>query len=139
MEWLARIDVVATHLTDTYRGGMVGSLDHAIKVADGFQVVRVAQRCLDTIRRRVQNETLGHRGRKDDPRYKIRKILLTGNERLTERGRARLLEGLRLEEPGDEVLGGWLAREMVPDVYLTDDLVTATVLLDRVIAACLAG
>jgi transposase len=138
VEWLEAIEVVATDLTDGYRAGMVGSLDHAVKVADGFHVVRVAQRCLDTIRRRVQNETLGHRGRKDDPLYKVRKILLTGNERLTERGRARLLEGLRLGDPNDEVLGGWLAREMVRDVYLTNDYDLAAVLLDRAITACLA-
>ena len=80
----------------------------------------VAQRCLDAIRRRVQQEELGHRGRKGDPLYSIRKILLTGDERLTDRGRERLLEGLRLGDPRDEVLGGWLAREMIRDVYLTD-------------------
>ena len=51
-------------------------------MADPFHVVRVANRCLDKIRRRVQNETLGHRGRKVDPLYRIRKLLLTGNERL---------------------------------------------------------
>ena len=39
-------------------------LDHAIRVADPFHVVRVANRCVDKVRRRVQNETLGHRGRK---------------------------------------------------------------------------
>lgn len=74
-ERLRAVKVVATDLTDAYRAGMTGLLDHARKVADGFHVVRVAQRCLDVIRRRVQNETLGHRGRKDDPLYKIRKIL----------------------------------------------------------------
>jgi transposase len=135
--WLKAIKVVATDLTDAYRSGMTGLLDHARKVADPFHVVRVAQRCLDAIRRRVQNETLGHQGRKDDPLYRIRKILLTGDERLTDRGREHLLEGLRLGDPNDEVLGGWLAREMVRDVYLTDSVNLATVLLGRAIRTCL--
>jgi transposase len=135
--WLAAVKAVATDLTDAYRSGMTGLLDHARKVADGFHVVRVAQRCLDSNRRRVQQEQLGHRGRKGDPLYKIRKILLTGNERLTDRGRQRLLEGLRLGDPHDEVLGGWLAREMVRDIYLTNDVNLATVLLGRAIRACL--
>ncbi len=135
--WLRAVKVVATDLTDAYRSGMVGLLDHARKVADPFHVVRVAQRCLDAIRRRVQNDTLGHRGRKGDPLYKIRKILLTGDERLTERGRTRLLEGLRLGDPNDEVLGGWLAREMVRDIYLTDSINLATIVLGRTIRACL--
>ena len=137
-KWLKAVKVVATDLTDAYRQGMTGLLDHARKVADPFHVVRVAQRCLDAIRRRVQQEQLGHRGRKGDPLYSIRKILLTGNERLNDRGHQRLLEGLRLGDPHDEVLGGWLAREMVRDVYLTDRVNLATVLLGRAVRACLA-
>ncbi len=65
-----------------------------MRVADPFHVVRVANRCVDKVRRRVQNETLAHRGRKDDPLYRIRKLLLTGAERLNERGNNRMLLGL---------------------------------------------
>ena len=75
-------------------------------------MVRVANRCVDKVRRRVQNETLGHRGRKHDPLYRIRKLLLTGAERLDERGHDRLLLGLRVGDPHDEVLGAWLAKEI---------------------------
>ena len=62
------------------------------------------------MRRRVQNETLGHRGRKVDPLYRIRKLLLTGTERLDDRGNHRVLLGLRVGDPHDEVLGAWLAN-----------------------------
>jgi hypothetical protein len=86
----------------------------------------------------VQNELLGHRGRKDDPLYKIRRVLLTGSERLNQRGVDRMALGLRLGDPNDEVLGAWLAKEYLRDVYLTDDPKEAAVLLDRVIAGCLA-
>jgi transposase len=55
-------------------------------VADPFHVVAAVNRCVDHVRRRVQNELLGHRGRKDDPLYKIRRVLLTGSERLNQRG-----------------------------------------------------
>jgi transposase len=51
-------------------------------VADPFHVVAAGNRCVDEVRRRVQNKLLGHRGRKDDPLYKIRRVLLTGAERL---------------------------------------------------------
>lgn len=64
-------------------------------MADPFHVVRVGKRCLDKVRRRVQNETLDHRGCKDDPIYRIRKLLLTGGERLDETGNARMLLGLQ--------------------------------------------
>ncbi len=45
---------------------------------------------LDEVRRRVQQATLGRRGHKDDPLYRIRRTLLTGIEHLTDRQRERL-------------------------------------------------
>lgn len=128
--------VVALDLTETYRAGVEPHLAHATKVADPFHVIRVANRCVDQVRRRVQNETLGHRGRKHDPLYKIRRLLLTGMERLDERGHERVLLGLRLGDPNDELLGAWLAKESVRDVYLTEDPATAALLLDKAIAGC---
>jgi hypothetical protein len=86
----------------------------------------------------VQNDLLGHRGRKEDPLYRIRKLLLSGAERLDERGSSRMLLGLRLGDPDGAVLGAWLAKESVRDVYLTDDPAVAAVLLDKAIAGCLA-
>lgn len=136
--WLAGIQVVATDLAESFRAGLSPRLDHATRVADPFHVVRVGNRCLDKVRRRVQNETLGHRGRKDDPLYRIRKLLLAGSERLDERGEQRLLLGLRVGDPHDEVLGAWLAKESVRDVYLTDDPKVAATLLDKAIAGCAA-
>ncbi len=108
--WLAGIATVATDLAESYRAGLWPHLVHAERVADPFHVVRVANRCVDKVRRRVQNETLGHRGRKPDPLYRIRKLLLTGTERLDERGNDRVLLGLRIGDPHDEVLGAWLAN-----------------------------
>ena len=88
------------------------------------------------MRRRVQNETLGHRGRKADPLFRIRKLLLTGSERLNEHGSNRMLLGLRVGDPNDELLGAWLAKESVRDVYLADNAAEAAVLLDKAIVAC---
>jgi transposase len=70
--WLSGVRVVATDLAESYRSALAGHLEHAIRVADPFHVVRVANRCLDLVRRRVQNQTLGHRGRKRDPLYRVR-------------------------------------------------------------------
>src|SRR5438552_857153 len=134
--WLAGIEVVATDLAESFRAGLSPHLDHATRVADPFHVVRVGNRCVDKVRRRVQNETLGHRGRKHDPLYRIRKLLLTGAARLAERGHDRLLLGLRVGDPHDEVLGAWLAKESVRDVYLTDDPDEAALLLDKAITGC---
>jgi len=137
-DWLGGIAVVATDLAESYRAGLNPHLSHALRVADPFHVVRVANRCLDRVRRRVQNETLGHRGRADDPLYRIRKLLLAGSERLDDRGHERLLLGLRVGDPHDETLGAWLAKESARDLYLTDDPAEAATLIDKAIAGCTA-
>ncbi len=136
--WLAGIEVVATDLAESFRAGLSPGLAHARRVADPFHVVRVGNRCVDQVRRRVQNETLGHRGRKRDPLFRIRKLLLTGSERLDEQGSRRMLLGLRVGDPHDELLGAWLAKESVRDVYLADTLADAALLLDKAIVGCLA-
>jgi transposase len=134
--WITGIKVVATDLAESFRAGLSPHLDHTRRVADPFHVVRVANRCLDQVRRRVQNETLGHRGRKRDPLYRIRKILLTGNERLDDRGRDRMLLSLRVGDPNDEVAGAWLAKESVRDIYLAHTWADARTLLDKTITGC---
>jgi transposase len=136
--WLRSVRVVALDLTDTYRVGLSPHLSHAVHVADPFHVTRVGNRTVDLARRRVQNEQLGHRGRKHDPLFKVRKLLLKGAERLDEQGRERLLLGLRAGDPHDELLAAWLAKESVRDVYLTAAPADAAVLLDKAIIACRA-
>jgi transposase len=136
--WQRGVQVVALDLTDTYRAGLSPHLSHATRVADPFHVTRVANRMVDQVRRRVQNETLGHRGRKADPLFRIRKLLIKGEERLDDRGREKLMAALRVGDPFDEVLGAWLAKEAVRAVYLEPDPEAAAVLLDQVIAACAA-
>ena len=134
--WLETIEVVATDLAESYRRGIALHLDHTVRVADPFHVVRAANRCVDKVRRRVQNETLGHRGRKADPLYRIRRLLLAGSERLDERGHDRMLLGLRRGDPRDELLGAWLAKESVRDVYLTEKVREARTLLKKAIVGC---
>jgi len=136
--WLSQVRVVASDLAESYRAGLDGRLDHAIRVADPFHVVRLANRCLDQVRRRVQNATLGHRGRRRDPLYRIRKLMLTGAERLEGPGLDRMLLGIRAGDPDDEVLGAWLAKESVRDVYLAGGDDDAELLLDKAIIGCCA-
>ncbi len=136
--WRRGVSVVALDLTDTYRAGLRPHLSHATRVADPFHVTRVANRMVDQVRRRVQNETLGHRGRKADPLFRVRKLLVMGEERLDECGRDKLMAALRIGDPYDELLGAWLAKESLRAVYQEEDPAAAGVLLDNAIAACKA-
>jgi transposase len=135
-EWLERIKVVATDLTNSYRAGLSPALDHAIRVADPFHVTRLGARTVDDVRRRVQREELGHRGRRQDPLYKIRRLLLRGSERLDDRGWERVLAGIEVGDPKLEVTMAWLTKDALREVYGTGDVERASLLLDNVIAAC---
>jgi transposase len=137
--WCEKVKVVAIDPHEGYRQGLKPDLEHITLVVDPFHVVALANRAIDNTRRRVNQDLLGHRGRKADPLYRIRRVLLTGAERLSERAWQRLNQGLRLGDPDDEVLDAWLAKEKVRDVYLTDDPDAAAVLLDEAVAFCEAS
>ena len=47
-----------------------------------------------------------------------------------------MLLGLRVGDPNDEVVGSWLAKESVRDVYLAENRADAEVLLDKAIVGC---
>ena len=64
----------------------------AVAVMDPFHVVRLAGQALDECRRRVQQQTCGHRGRSGDPLYSARRTLHTGIDLLTDKQTSRLNE-----------------------------------------------
>ena len=61
-----------------YRCAIDDQLDDAIAVLDAFHVVRLGTAAVDEGRRRVQQDIHGHRGRRDDPLYRIRNLLRAG-------------------------------------------------------------
>ena len=56
-------------------------------MVDHFHLVRLANHVVTEVRQRIQQEVTGHRGRKGDPLYGIRHLLLRGRQRLTDRQR----------------------------------------------------
>ena len=134
--WLAGVLTVCIDPFESYRLGLRPHLAHATVVADAFHIVRLGNRAVDKVRRRTQQELVGHRGRRGDPLYDIRKILLTGAERLGERGWDRLKDALGHGDPRDEVLAAWLAKEHLREVYRVEDPGDAAKLLEGVVAEC---
>ena len=84
--WLAGVGTVALDPWRGYASALVVPLGHATEVVDHFHAIKLANTVVDEVRRRVQQAVLGHRGRKHDPLYRIRKLLLTAAEQLTSRG-----------------------------------------------------
>ena len=127
--WRAGIRWAVLDLSGPYRAAFNAAVPKARQVADPFHVVRLGNDALDDVRRRVQNQTLGHRGRKDDPLYRARKLLVSASENITENGHTRL-RGLldagdpygevRLLDAGDpygEVRDAWHAKETLRAIY----------------------
>ena len=84
--WKERIRFGALDMSATYAAVYSVLLPKASQVVDPFHVISLANRCLDAVRRRVQFEQLGHRGRRDDPLYRARRVLLRGEEKLWRKG-----------------------------------------------------
>src|SRR5215207_6951251 len=115
--WRDAIKVATCDLHEPFRAAFDEHLADATQVADPFHVVAVGTRVIDRARRRVQNETLGHRGRKPDPLYRARKLLTLADERLDERGRAKLRGLLAAGDPDGQVAAAHNAKECLRELY----------------------
>lgn len=129
--WRDQVAFATCDLSGPYRLVFETNLPKATLVADPFHVVKLANAKLDECRRRVQNETLGHRGRKDDPLYKCRRLLTKAHERLDDKGEAKLTGLLTAGDPRGEVRLAWHAKEMVRSIYDHDNAKLAVQFVDQ--------
>ena len=88
--WRDAVEVVAMDGFTGFKTATTEELPEATAVMDPFHVVHLAADALDRCRRRVQQDLHGHRGRKDDPLYRARRVLHTGADLLTDRQQQRL-------------------------------------------------
>ncbi len=138
--WADSVEVVCMDPHEGYRSAVnelkdSGGLPSAVKTAaDPFHIVRLANQALTRCRQRTQQDTTGHRGRTGDALYGIRKLLLTGAERLDPAGRQRLWAALDRGDPYDEVADCWQAKEKIRSVFKTADPEQAADRLDDAIA-----
>ena len=119
--WLDGIGWAVLDLSGPWRLAFDTMLPDAVQVADPFHVVKLANQRLDEVRRRVQHDTLGHRGHKADPLYRSRRLLTMADERLDDGARTKLLGLLDAGDPRGEVRTAWHAKETVRAIYDLDD------------------
>lgn len=100
-----------------YANAIRDELPDAVAVLDAFHVVKLGTTVVDQTRRRVQQDTLGHRGHKDDPLYKIRGLLRHGVEHLSPRQVARLEAALEAGDPNWEVTTAWGCYQRLRSIY----------------------
>jgi transposase len=141
-DWLAERDTawrdgVRFAALDPFRGyatALRTELPDAVRVLDCFHVVRLGFAVVDEVRRRVQQQTLGRRGHRDDPLYRIRRVLRRRVDRLSRNARRRLESGLALGDPDGEVAVAWWLAQDLCALYQRDSLDAARRDLDRLLA-----
>jgi transposase len=124
-DWLEQIRWATLDMSGPYRSVFDTMLPHATQIADPFHLVKLANEALDEVRRRVQNDTLGHRGHKHDPLYRARKLLTIAHERLDDTADGKLRGLLAAGDPRGEVRMAWHAKETIRGVYDIGDPDTA--------------
>jgi transposase len=118
--WRDAIAWAVLDLSGPWRLAFDTMLPDAAQVADPFHLIKLANQRLDEVRRRVQQETLGHRGHKNDPLYRSRRLLTKADETLDENGRSKLLGLLEAGDPRGEVRTAWHSKEVVRSIYDID-------------------
>jgi transposase len=114
------VDGVEQAALDPFRGyanAIHHGLPDAVAVLDAFHVVRLGTQVVDEVRRRVQQDTLGRRGHKHDPLYKIRGLLRHGAEHLTDKQQAKINHCLDAGDPDDEVNVAWQCYQQLRSIY----------------------
>jgi transposase len=134
--WKGKIRFGALDMSNVYAAVYTVTLPKARQVVDAFHCVQLANRALDEIRRRVQREHTGHRGRRNDPLFRVRRVLLTAEERLNEAAQQRLASLLELGDPNGEVAIAYRAKERLREFYGCTDINTAHTMLEELIEHC---
>ena len=96
------------------------------------RVVSLAGDKLDECRRRVQRETTGRRGRKNDPLHRARRTLLTGADLLTD-AQAERLEALFADDRHAAVQASWGVYQRLIQAYRTEEAGLGKYLMQRLI------
>jgi transposase len=104
--WRQGLEVVAMDGFTGFKTAAAEEVPHAVAVMDPFHVTRLAGDALDLCRRRLQQDTCGHRGHKGDPLYAARRTLHTGTDLLTDKQWQRL-EALFADDQHVQVEATW--------------------------------
>ena len=140
--WRDGIEVVAMDGFTGFKTAAAEELPEAVAVMDPFHVVRLGGEALDKTRRRVQQATLGHRGRKGDPLYGARRTLSTGADLLTDRQQGRLERLFDPDAHGDkhvEVEATWGVYQRMIAAYRDPDRARGRELMVELIDTVSAG
>jgi transposase len=133
-----QVEIVAMDGFTGYKSAAVEAIDSVITVMDPFHVVALVGDKLDHCRQRVQQDTLGHRGRSGDPLYGIRRVARTRAALLTTKQQHRLAKVLADQRHvAFEVT--WSVYQEVIDAYQAPDPVEGKKIMTQLIDSLKTG
>jgi transposase len=107
----AGIEVVVIDPHAGYAAAVRAALPEARVAVDHFHLVMLANKTVTAVRQRVTRDLLDRRGRKTDPTWANRRLLLRGRERLSSAALARMWNGCVDHDPTGQILSAWIAKE----------------------------
>lgn len=134
-DWLRQVEVASLDPFRGYKNAIDEHLDDATAVLDAFHVVALATKAVDEVRRRVQQATLGHRGRTGDPLFGIQTILKASAENLSDKQKHRLATAIDAHQAHEEVFIAWQAAQRVREVYHANSPAEGRALAEHLVEA----
>jgi transposase len=111
--WRGGIEVVALDPSAPFAAAVRRLLPQATIVVDHWHLVRLANQAVTEVRQRLARQQHGRRGRKADPAWAHRRLLLAAGDRLSARGLARLRHVLAVDDPTKEIGAAWGVKELL--------------------------
>ena len=111
--WRDRIEVVAIDPSAAFKKAITGALPNAAISVDPFHLVQLANLMVTRVRQRLIREREQRRGRKIDPAWANRRLLLRGYDTLSPRAKARLDAVFASDDPTDELSAAWGVKEQL--------------------------
>ena len=102
---------------------------------DAFHVIKLDTAAVDEARRRVQQDIHGHRGRRDDPLYRIRNLLHAGKEHLTDQQKTRLETAFTINNRHVEVEVAWHCAQQLRSVYHQSSHATGRRIAEKILTS----
>src|SRR5512144_969166 len=130
-DWKAAVKVVAIDPAAGYRAAVERALPHARVVVDHFHLVRLANEVVTEVRQRATREAHRRRGRRVDPAWAHRRLLLRAGNRLSSRALRRLAAVLARDDPTNESGAAWGVKERFRQVLAARDRHTIASRLHR--------
>jgi len=132
--WRNRIEIVAIDPSAAFKKAITEQLPNAKISVDAFHLVQLANLMVTRVRQRLIREREHRRGRKVDPAWANRRLLLRGYDTLSPRAKARLEAVFATDDPTDELSAAWGIKEQLRRLLTVDTVEQART--EKMILGC---